>query len=248
MITSCKRNGSVDAMRIRDAAVPVRKKLLVTGCGRSGTQFSAVLFSGLGVEIGHERVRRDGIASWCMAADADAVPWGEPRTRFSFEHVFHQIRHPLAVIESSSTLKPSSWEFICAHTPCHPADPPVERAAKYWLCWNRLAEAIATTSFRIENVVDELGRLCGVLGVADDTSVLSRVPTNLNTRRFGRALHLHDELERRTPIRFPAAVRRSLTRTAGPGRPSLTWSELARLAPGQCEELREQARAYGYDD
>jgi hypothetical protein len=238
----------LDEQGERVAEAPAKKKLLVTGCGRSGTQFTASLLERLGVRIGHEKMRRDGIASWCMAVDAESVPWGEPRARFAFEHVFHQIRHPLDVIASTATLRTSSWEFICTHTPCELSEPLLVRSAKYWLYWNREAEAIATLSFRIENIASELGRICALLGVVEDEAALASVPRNLNTRRFGRALHVHDELQRRTAIRFPKCVRRSLTRNprANDGRP--TWTDLAELAPDCCADIRLQTKAYGYDN
>jgi hypothetical protein len=227
----------------------VRKKLLVTGCARSGTQFSAVLFDQLGLGIGHEKMGRDGIASWCMAVDAEWVPWGEVRTRFCFEHVFHQVRHPLAVIRSSLTLKPRSWQFICAHTPCDPGDPVIVRAAKYWLYWNLHAEEIATVTFRIESIRSELERLCDGLGIRADLRVLRDIPTNLNTRRFGRALHVYDELGRRLPFHAPRLIRGWLIRESrGDRLGRLTWEELSRDAPQWHSAIREKALAYGYDD
>lgn len=38
--------------------------LLITGCGRSGTHFTARLLQEIGLDVGHETLGKDGVASW----------------------------------------------------------------------------------------------------------------------------------------------------------------------------------------
>ena len=47
---------------------------LLTGCGRSGTRYIALLANELGRRIGHEQPGKDGIASWVMAVEDDRAP------------------------------------------------------------------------------------------------------------------------------------------------------------------------------
>lgn len=140
-----------------------RKRLLITGCGRSGTKYVTHLLRRLGLDVPHERMGADGIASWAMAVDADAVVWGVSPRDYDFEHVFHQVRDPREVIASATTFKPRSWDFICAHTPVPADDPVVLRAAKYWYYWNLEAEKIAGWRYRIDALADVFEEFCARL-------------------------------------------------------------------------------------
>jgi hypothetical protein len=224
---------------------PRRRKLLVTGCGRSGTRYTTFVLRRMGLDVPHERLGRDGIASWTMAVDAENRPYGPPSSSCGFEHVFHQVRHPLDVIRSATTFGPDSWAFICEHTPCRPGEPALLRAARYWLHWTRHADLRATFTYRVEAMDEVFPELCRRLGVPCDRDALGSVPTDVNTRSRGRPLHLADELAERLHVRLPTAVRNRLGRGAGPER--LTWDALAALEPELCDGIRERAVAYGYE-
>ncbi len=59
--------------------------LLVTGCARSGTRYTAFILRDCGLDVGHEWVFPDGLTSWLMAADCDECPWGgNSKREFSF--------------------------------------------------------------------------------------------------------------------------------------------------------------------
>jgi hypothetical protein len=94
------------------------KRLLVTGCGRSGTKFIAALLQNLGMDVRHEQMGADGIATWCMAVESDDSPWGGGRRGVHFKTILHQVRHPLKVIPSLLTFTSPSWEFIEQYVPC----------------------------------------------------------------------------------------------------------------------------------
>ncbi len=194
------------------------RRVLVTGCGRSGTRYTTFVLRRLGLDVPHERLGRDGIASWTMAVEAADRPFGPPSDEVRFGHVFHQIRHPLAVIRSVETFGPDSWSFICTHTPCSPDDPVVLRGAKYWLYWTEHAERVATWSYRVEAFDEALPELCSRLGVPHRPEVLDHVPTDVNTRRRGRPLHLADELAERFRVGVPTGLRNRLARRAAAAR------------------------------
>ena len=82
-----------------DAAIE-NKKVLVTGCGRSGTGYMCTFLKASGLDVHHEYMGADGSVSWLMGATVDKAPWGPLAKGFHFEHVFHQVRNPLKVIQS----------------------------------------------------------------------------------------------------------------------------------------------------
>jgi hypothetical protein len=143
----------------------IRKTLLITGCARSGTNYITKALKKTGILIGHESVRRDGVSSWLMAVDAQQVPEGDPRSDYKFDHVFHQVRHPLKAISSLYfTHLPGNptWEYILEHAPEIQADDShFVKCAKYWYYWNLKAEEEAEWTYRIEDIDqlwDEFGQ------------------------------------------------------------------------------------------
>jgi hypothetical protein len=133
----------------------------------------------------HESIGTDGCVSWLMAVLAAEVPWGAARDgTVAFEHIFHQVRHPLAVISSAwSTEGPPSWEFICRHMPRIKATDSVEvRCAKYWIYWNRAAERQAEWTYRVEDLEAAWPELCRRLGKELDPRHLKTVSTSANSR------------------------------------------------------------------
>jgi hypothetical protein len=224
-----------------------RKLLLVTGAGRSGTKYMCFVLKRLGLDVRHERLGRDGIASWSMAVDAAEPPWGVRRSSYEFAHVLHQVRHPLATISSCTTFKDESWRFICEHVECATTDPVLLRAAKYWLLWNERAEDGATSRLRVEDLPLVFPELCERLGIEVDASVLARVPTDVNTRSFGRPFHVYEHLWERLRLEPSPAGRGWFARLArDPQRPPLTWEDLDAVSSSWAERIRLKAREYGY--
>lgn len=89
--------------------------LVGLGHPRCGTGFTAALLEQAGIEIGHERTRRNGIISWCAAAQTDKVPWGDALGPIKFDHdVFCIARSPLAALPSivPEMHRPRSYRFI----------------------------------------------------------------------------------------------------------------------------------------
>lgn len=220
--------------------------LLVTGCGRSGTKYISFVLRRLGLDVPHERLGRDGVSAWALAGPAADRPYG-PREPLTFEHVFHQVRHPLDAIASTTTFGEESWRYICAHTECSADEPVLVRSARYWLAWNERIEPLATWRYRIEALPEVFPEFCGRLGRRADPSALARVPTDVNTRRRGRALHVAEELLERLHRDMPRSVRGALASTNGrQPLPPTRWSDIERVDPALAVRLREKAREYGY--
>jgi hypothetical protein len=227
----------------RQEELGTTRQVLVTGCGRSGTKYAAFVLRRLGLDVPHERLGRDGTASWPMAVHARVRPWG-PGGAPPFHEVFHQVRHPLPTIASACTFKPESWRFVAEHVPCPLDAPPLLRAARYWHWWNRRAEEVATWRYRVEALPDVFDEFCARLGVAPDRGALEAVCTNVNTRALSWPHHVAEEALERLRLPYPSALR-SLVQRPTP-LPEVTWEDLDELDRDLCERIREQADRYGY--
>lgn len=177
-----------------EASHRIPKLLLVTGCSRSGTTYISQLLTEAGLPIGHEKMKVFGISDWEMAVDHDRAPWGPTAKKYCFKHIFHQVREPLACIQSiySSELAPS-WVFIQRHVPeINPYDSLLVMSAKYWYYWNLIAESRAEWTYRLENIDQELPEFSRRLGVPLDLSALDRIPRDVNHRKYKRIITWHD--------------------------------------------------------
>ena len=183
-------------MRFKLFGGNMKRDLLVTGCGRSGTSYIARLLKEGGLRIEHEAMRADGTVSWFFAADADHMPpWGDsgghPISAYHFEQIVHQVRHPLHVIGSSQTLHADSWAFAGRYIPLKDTDSPLLRGMKYWMHWNLLAQRKARHTYRVEGLADKklFATFCQAIGrpglVRKHAKLMAAVPTTENTRRGG---------------------------------------------------------------
>lgn len=179
-----------------------KRYLLITGCGRSGTAYIQEFLSASGLGITHEKTMGDhGCVSWLLAADCDWAPWGPLSKKYTFDHIFHQVRGPCKVIQSFYNHPPlATWKWIASVIPeIKLSDPPLTKAAKYWYYWNLMAESKAEWTYRIEDidtVYQEMGRR---LGMPLSGKVLKTIPKDKNTRgKPNRPITwqvLHDELD-----------------------------------------------------
>ena len=224
------------------------RRLLLTGCARSGTTYMSVVLRRCGFDITHEkRMGDDGICSWLFASESSAPPWGPVPDDFRFDHTIHLVRHPLSAIPSIATLSRESWEYVASVLPLNPSDPPLLKAARYWLHWNALVEERGGARLvRIEDMPARIDDVLDPLGVRVEPETVSRVPTDLNTRRHGKALNAVE-----SKLFDLGVVRRStLPSRVLPGRaPSyadLTWDDLARLDTTLVDRIRTRAVTYGY--
>ena len=82
------------------------KGLIIIGCGRSGTTYTAKLFRKNGYKIGHERLKVNGIASWYLVSDQQKELFGPSlhsikKTDFP---IVHQVRNPIDAIPRFKVL------------------------------------------------------------------------------------------------------------------------------------------------
>ena len=145
-------------------------RLLITGCGRSGTKFASRWLQDKGMDVGHETDGVHGTSSWLLAAcETQAVgaklqvlaplalplwhdgtyDWAEPR------FIVHLVREPLACIASLCTVRQDTWEWVAQHIDLDPEWPTLKKALHYWVKWNLLAERMADMRVHVESIRHE---------------------------------------------------------------------------------------------
>lgn len=216
------------------------RKLLVTGCARSGTLYTTLVLRSLGLDIRHERpiwpngrMGRDGMVSWYMAVDDPKPPHGPCAINYAFDHTIHQVRHPLNVIPSVAQFilrYPIVYRFILRNLPKIRDDNEVNmpekkrlllEASRYWIYWNDFAEKKADQLIRLEYLEDSLPALCEYLQVSYRHNAIATISHNINHRQC-------------------------YVKSEQPW--ILTWSDLSLLNHDLCENVRVQAARYGYYD
>ncbi|MEX1012370.1 MAG: hypothetical protein WD595_02375 [Waddliaceae bacterium] len=161
------------------------RSLMITGCARSGTTFITKFLKLNQLNVGHERDGLFGVVSWTMAGDAFNTPWGPGANLYRFQHIFHQVRHPLKTIASAGNEPLASWKYIMTFVPeINLNDPKIVKGAKYWYYWNLLAEEKAEWTYRIEDIENQIDEMAARLEIQLDPLILEEIPTNTNTRRY----------------------------------------------------------------
>jgi hypothetical protein len=127
------------------------KLLLILSLGRSGTVYITDIFKSAGIELGHERLGKDGAVAWPFEVDFPGSHLG-----YDYEHIFHQVRNPLSVISSwcycFKNLSSDLWSRIRYETQeINRDDSLLVHCAKYYYFWNLRSEKLADWRYRIED-------------------------------------------------------------------------------------------------
>lgn len=158
--------------------------LMVIGCGRSGTKFTSTLFKKNGIDIGHESLGEDGIASWCLVPDTYLSIYGPSFLKLKRYRmpVVHQVRHPLKVIASMQTANKYSWQFISNFIKIGRFDSTIKKCMKYWYYWNLLSEKKAQYRYKVEEIQQSFTKLCEIGDFSLDAECKYDVSKSTNTR------------------------------------------------------------------
>lgn len=141
----------------------MKYSLLITGCPRSGTRWTDFLLRNAGVPVAHERLDTFGTVSW-MHIGKGAIRNKVSPEDATYEHIWHQVRHPLAQITSNSSKPPirASWRFVVRNV-IDPETPPpkwrgvvspeaIKMCMWWWYEWNKLIEQRAEKRFKVEDL------------------------------------------------------------------------------------------------
>lgn len=148
---------------------------LIVGHPRCGTGYMAGLFCQMGLDVGHEKVGRDGTSNWVYAVpDQKCFYWVVGcRCNYVWSCVIHCVRDPWTAIPSIArteifngelTDSTKSWIHVKASTDFRrrfvhfpPSAPLVEQAVLSFLGWNRMIEdSNPDYVVRIEHALDDL--------------------------------------------------------------------------------------------
>jgi hypothetical protein len=167
-------------------------RFVVVGTGRSGTGYAARLFTELDIPCGHEAAFDPDVSGRPLLGDASfgIVPFLEGFGGL----VFHQVRHPLAVLRSmlatdffSSPGRYAPYYRLLQSTLPRLDDrgTPVRKAMYYIVAWNRRCERAATLRWRVESLdAATLRRASALVGcersVQACAAALERVPRDVN--------------------------------------------------------------------
>ena len=169
---------------------------LITGAGRSGTKYMAAVLRRCGLDVGHERLGRDGIVSGFYCFEADRYPGkSHPVPRPTFDVILHQVRHPLKNIASIQTGR--SWRWTCRFLPVGVGAPLLTRCCYNWLVFNAEAERQAAFTYRIEALESAWSDLQRALGFTTPYAQIADVPRNVNARKHGTVTW--DDVRREAP-------------------------------------------------
>jgi hypothetical protein len=144
----------------------------------------------MGVEIGHEYLRKHGISSWYLVPDTCKVERGPSYNQISYQKmpIVHQVRHPLNVISSVKDVicDDKSWKYICSFIPITMNDSTLLKCMKYWYFWNILAEKKSIYTYKVENIHHELFKIIAIGGLnirVNPEKVIRKISKNINSRK-----------------------------------------------------------------
>lgn len=158
--------------------------LLITGCCYSGTEYITKFLQASGIDVEHEYMNSQGCISWLMTARLKSTPWGPLSLNYKFDHIFHQVRNPLKVIQSVLNFCPIDiWPWLCDVIPeIKRSDSLIVRSAKYWYYWNILAESQAEWTYRIEDFDTQYVEMGEKLGLEFNEKTLQSISKNTNKK------------------------------------------------------------------
>ena len=144
---------------------------LITGYPRSATRYMAKIFQSLGFDVGHEEVRSDGIVSWMELLNAD-----------NYDVVLHQVRNPIDVIASATTLMNESLDILSTITT--PKSNKIEFLMESWLDWTNAADDCAQFTYKIEDLKVSYPQIKKLIGLESslELPIWWNTHTNVNTR------------------------------------------------------------------
>lgn len=166
-------------------------KLLITGCGLSGTHYTMKVLRRCEVDVGHEKVCAQGAVSWLHATWPEQKCWdkqltcGDPAwtggnirrpsggSVNTFDHVVRQVRNPRKIATSyAKDAHGASWRFartviegvFGVDFPWPPADDLVAAGVCYTWWWLTLAGMHSEFTYRVEDMPTVLPKLLSWFG------------------------------------------------------------------------------------
>ncbi|HUW15588.1 MAG TPA: hypothetical protein VMW94_00800 [Actinomycetes bacterium] len=156
--------------------------IYVLGHSRSGSGYMAKLLQAHGLDVGHEKMGRDGISCWAWATRDLDPPWAPGARPFieADDAVIHHVRDPIKAIPSIAFTEgdPRCEAYRRRYCFIDPLANAWVRATQSWIGWNGLVRALRPTlTVRVEEAEFDLRVFLGGLAPHKEPP-----PTNDNTR------------------------------------------------------------------
>lgn len=207
-------------IKYRDLKRRNHSKLMVIGCGRSGTTYISKLFKSGAIDLEHEEMGEHGMVAWWLVSDLKRAPWGPSYyelKEFGMP-IIHQVREPLSAISSIQTFNESSWNFLAGQIPIDmEKDSIVLKSMKYWYYWNKKAEERAQMTYKVEEIDKYF-------------------PVILKLGKFSKKVE-----------DFPGVSKTTNSRKHSRKHVRLTWDDLEREDKSLTLKIRELGTSYGYN-
>jgi GR25 family glycosyltransferase involved in LPS biosynthesis len=175
------------------------RPLLAIGHPRCGSGYMEQLLKAYGLDVGHERMGKDGISSWMFAVEDENPfalnPLAATRKNKHFRHVIHFVRDPRTAIPSiirENRHSEKSYAFRRRHIlktyeiDLDDAGSEVEKALLSYIYWNKIIEEQKTDIvLRVEDAEDSTLRFLKAIDiVAKDRSIDSPPPKDVNRQKL----------------------------------------------------------------
>jgi hypothetical protein len=205
------------------------KKIMVVGCGRSGTLYMSKVFGLMGLDVAHEKLGQDGISSWLHSFGARQKRLIQRDINPDPRYMLHLVRNPVGVINSMVRVSQSKARYALGYFKDLCPDGAgnsvgYELAMKYWTFWNRMTEirgAGIDKRIRVEDLQkDEIfADLCSSIGVPFHPVVFQ------NLLDLGTKIHSSNE--------------RDIC--------DITFEEMKEISPKEAKKVSLLAKEYGYE-
>lgn len=172
-------------------------KVLVTGCGRSGTMFVSEVLKRSGVNASHEKYFDIDVHSWPESSSGVEVSWLAAPYLDELPkdvRVVHLVRHPLDVVRSFLGIRffersegSEFLGFVLDHCWDVGHEGPIDQALGYWLRWNKMISPFSEVRVRVETMEPiVLYYLFEQFGIEVSRQRLEESCVELGTRHNGR--------------------------------------------------------------
>lgn len=161
----------------------MHRPLIIIGCGRSGTTYTAKLLQSAGLDFRHEDIGVDGGIGWNLLLNPNLE--GAPMRRVRIPDnavIMHQVREPLAAI--SSMLSHQIPVFHCMAEVAGPFDwrNKLTLAASAYIAFNQYCARLSSYTLHAEQLQDsesaDIGRLCQHFGISPADLQFPPITTN----------------------------------------------------------------------
>ena len=173
----------------------IKRKILVVGHPRTGTGYMSALLTSAGLDVGHERIGKDGISCWLFATEDDNYACGamgdikgKTRKNFEFDYIIHNVKNPFTCMSSIVNVEdaaPRSYQYRRKHVYINDNGTRLEKAVQSFLGWHELIEKKikADCVIQVENAPEQLAGFLIRSGILKSVSYQSMPSEKYNTRR-----------------------------------------------------------------